>query len=340
MEFEVIRSETDWSKLADEWNQLLKESITDVPFLRHEYLSAWWQYRGGGEWTDSELFILLARDSRAELVGVLPMFIAKNKSGSPALMLLGSIEISDFLDVLVRPNDLDEFMDAALGFLFAMEDSDWLCLDWYNLLDDSPTLGVLEALAPKHNLQFHQENIQPSPYIPLPDNFDEYLESIEKRYSRELIRKMRNAAGYFIPIKWYVVEDEESLDEELDHLFGLMKMTPNKDVFLTAEMETQMRAIAQAAFSNGWLRLSLLQVGREKAAAMISFDYNNRIWAYNMGKSPKFNEISPGIVQSGYVIMDAIEHGKEVLDLMRGGEEYKYHMGAKDRFVVRVTISR
>ena len=37
-------------ELESEWNALLEESVTHVPFLRHEYLSAWWQTHGGGEW--------------------------------------------------------------------------------------------------------------------------------------------------------------------------------------------------------------------------------------------------------------------------------------------------
>jgi len=40
---------------AEDWNNLLAQSITHVPFLRHEYLSVWWQTQGGGEWTAHNL---------------------------------------------------------------------------------------------------------------------------------------------------------------------------------------------------------------------------------------------------------------------------------------------
>jgi len=36
--------------LQSEWNELLAESVTHVPFLRFEYLRSWWQHLGGGEW--------------------------------------------------------------------------------------------------------------------------------------------------------------------------------------------------------------------------------------------------------------------------------------------------
>ena len=48
--------------LKAEWNALLGESVSHVPFLRHEYLSAWWQTRGGGEWPpEAQLAVVTAR---------------------------------------------------------------------------------------------------------------------------------------------------------------------------------------------------------------------------------------------------------------------------------------
>ena len=41
---------TELDALAGEWNDLLACcSASHVPFLRHEYLSAWWRTLGGGE---------------------------------------------------------------------------------------------------------------------------------------------------------------------------------------------------------------------------------------------------------------------------------------------------
>ncbi|MEJ2225609.1 MAG: hypothetical protein P8X49_10800 [Syntrophobacterales bacterium] len=75
---EIIRSEKDWALLSKHWNELLSESITNSPFLRHEFLTSWWQYRGGGEWNSDELYILTGRTQGGELVGALPLFLSKN----------------------------------------------------------------------------------------------------------------------------------------------------------------------------------------------------------------------------------------------------------------------
>ena len=60
MEFTLHRSFKDLEPLAAEWNALLKDCYTHVPFLRHEYLRTWWETRGGGEWPDSELAVVAA----------------------------------------------------------------------------------------------------------------------------------------------------------------------------------------------------------------------------------------------------------------------------------------
>ncbi len=114
---------------------LLAESITHVPFLRYEYLSAWWTTRGGGEWPESELAVVTARQA-GRLAGIAPLFFSRNRDGDPALLLLGSIEISDYLDIIARPADLPDFLAGLLDFIAQPGPLDWHLLDWHNLPED------------------------------------------------------------------------------------------------------------------------------------------------------------------------------------------------------------
>lgn len=340
MKIEIINNETSWAEIAGEWNELLTNSITDVPFLRHEYLTAWWEHRGGGEWPDSELYIVTGRDEDNRLIGIAPMFLTKNHGGTDCLMLLGSIEISDFLDFIVQETHLEEFVNEFLFHVTGPQAPDWDCLDLYNFIEDTPSLSALEKLAPNHKLQFHQEQIQPSPYLLLPNTFDEYMDTRPKRFRKEYQRKMRNAAGYFIPINHYTVTDPDTIDEELDHFADLMIQEADKKEFMTDEMQLQMKAIAKAAFDGGWLSLTFLTVGRDRAAAYLNFDYKNRIWAYNSGIERKYSNLTPGGVLFGTILREAIENGYEAFDFMRGDEPYKYMLTDTERFVIHATLKR
>lgn len=338
---ELIQTEAEWEGLSEAWNELLSKSITDVPFLRHEYQLAWWQHRGGGEWLEEDqLYIIVARDAAGDLVGALPLFTSKNHAGMPALRLIGGVEISDFLDVLAPAEKLENFLDAALAHLTGPDAPAWESLELCNLLEDSPSLPALKAAAEKHGLIFEQERQQPSPSISLPDDFETYMEGLDGRYRREMLRKMRNALRYFIPVKMTRVEEGDDLAAEMEDFFTMMREESHKDAFLTDTMVDQMQAIARAAFDHGWLDLRFLLVGREKGAGYFNFLYNNRVWVYNSARAEKFKGLSPGIALIGWLIEEAIEQGNEDFDLMRGDEEYKYHLGGKDRWVVKATISK
>ena len=351
MEFTLHRSFTDLETLAPEWNELLNESITHVPFLRHEYLRTWWGTRGGGEWPDSELAVVIARQD-GQLVGVAPLFAAKNRDGNPALLLLGSIEISDYLDLIVRPADLSAFIPGLLDFLgysgpvgLSMpapeaESKPWQVLDWQNIPEASPALPVLKHEAEKRNWAFAQEQTYHAPSIPLVGDFETYLCGIDKKQRHEIRRKMRRAEESGSELRWYCVSDGTALEAEVEAFLAMMAEEPDKAKFLTEAMRRQMQLACRAAFDNGWLQLAFLEVDGQKAAGYLNFDYLNRIWVYNSGIARRFLELSPGWVLLGHLLQWANENKRLEFDFMRGNEEYKYRFGAVDNLVVRAKVTR
>jgi hypothetical protein len=81
MQLEVLRTPAEMDHLAAEWNELLANSASHVPFLRHEYLSSWWRTLGGGEWSRGELYVVVARLENGALAGVAPLFSTTNRQG-------------------------------------------------------------------------------------------------------------------------------------------------------------------------------------------------------------------------------------------------------------------
>ncbi len=340
MKLEILRTLPELETIADEWNQLLENSANNVPFLRYEYLTTWWRTLGGGEWQNGDLYVVTARHEKGELLGIAPLFLTENLIGQQALMLLGSIEISDYLDLIVSKDGLPSFVDALLEHLTGSDAPAWEVLDWYNILDDSPTLPTLEAGARKLGLHYSLEKLQPAPRIALASDWEEYLMGIQGKQRREIRRKLRRAEGFYVPVNWYIVEDENILDDEINAFLDLMAYDTEKEAFLSEVMRSQMRASVHTAFRQGWLQLAFLTVGDEKAAAYLNFDYDNQIWVYNSGINFKFNDLSPGWVLLAYLIELSIENGRQHFDMMRGDEIYKYRFGGSDRFVMRAQIRR
>ena len=333
---------TDFESLAPHagaWNELLTHAVSDATFLPFEYLRDWWLTLGGGEWSQASLCIVTAHEGE-ELLGIAPLFHAANRDGQPALLLLGSIEISDYLDLIVRPADLPRFLSGLLDFLASSLPQSWSALDFYNVPQSSASIAALETESAARGWNFTQEIFQPAPFISLPADFETYLAGIDKKQRHEIRRKMRRAAEHEVPARFVIVEDPATLDAEMDGFFALMTQDPAKAAFLTEPMRAQILSTARTAMQKGWLWLAFLEVGGKKAAAMFNFDYGNRLWGYNSGVNRDFIELSPGWVLLGHVIQWACEHGRTELDFMRGNEEYKYRFGAKDRAVMRVKVAR
>ncbi len=328
---------TTFSDLPEaEWNALLAESHTHVPFLRHEYLRTWAETRGGGEWPPFDVYLVTARDDAGRLLGIAPLFY---DPAGQRLMLLGSIEISDYLDLIVRLDDLPAFAGGLLAYLPNLP-APWRSLDLYNLLDTSPTLAVLASAAHARGWVERLEQLQHSPYIPLPGDWETYLAGIDKKQRHEIRRKMRRMDESGIPWRWYVAAERAALPAEIEAFLALMAQDPAKAAFLTPPMRAHMRQALECAFDAGCLQLAFLEINGEKAAAYLNFDYLNRLWIYNSGLDRRFMEYSPGWVLLGHLLMWANENGRDEFDFMRGDEDYKYKFGALDRFVLRLTLER
>jgi CelD/BcsL family acetyltransferase involved in cellulose biosynthesis len=341
MQLTIIRTLEELNSLAEEWNDLLSCCVaSDVPFLRHEYLTTWWSTLGGGEWKEGELFVVIGRDRDGTLVGAAPLFSSKNREGEAALLLIGSIEISDYLDLLVRRPALADFVEALLELLAGDQAPRWSVLDWYNLPDYSPTLPILKTATERLGWNYAQQPLQRSPYIPLPGDWETYLSRIDKKQRHEIRRKMRRAEESSTPVRWYIVQDESTLDDEIDDFIELMAQDPDKANFLTEAMRTQIHASTRAMFNAGWLQLAFLEIDGKKAAGYLNFDYHGHIWVYNSGLNFDYREFSPGWVLLGYLLQWANENQRAAFDFMRGDEDYKYRFGAIDRYVVRATVRR
>lgn len=341
----------EFENLAEEWNALLQTGITHVPFLRHEYLRTWWETRGGGEWPDSELALVTARQA-GRLAGVAPLFSARNRQGQQALLLLGSIEISDYLDLIVSPEDLGGFLPGLLDFLDhfgpagvsvpAPESPSrpWQVLDWQNIPEDSPTLPLLKQEAAQRNWKFDQVRTYQAPSIKLSGDFDTYLAGIDKKQRHEVRRKMRRAQESDRGVNWYFVTDGSRLETEVEAFMTMMAEEPDKARFLTAPMRQQMQNSCRAAFEHGWLQLAFMEVDGEKAAGYLNFDYLNRVWIYNSGIARRFLDLSPGWVLLGHLLEWANQNQREEFDFMRGAEDYKYRFGAVDKYLAGVNVDR
>ncbi len=339
MNYKIHNTFESLANYKEAWNGLLSHSASQVPFLTYEYLQTWWRTRGGGEWPQNSQLALVTAFQDEKLMGVAPLFHSKNKLGKLALMFVGAVEVSDFLDFIVKPADLQDFVQGLLDFLQNPEIPNWDMLDLHNILEKSPTLGVLKSEAENRGWSFDKTHLQPSPFIPLPGDFETYLAQIDKKQRHEIRRKLRNIEKSLVSSALHFTEREENLFSDVQNFIEMMAQDPNKRNFLTKEMRQHIHNTAQIALTEGWLQLAFLTLDGNKAAANLSFIFNNRLWLYNSGWEWEYRDYSPGWVLLANMIEWGTKNGIEEFDFMRGDEPYKYKFGGIDRHVYLATLT-
>jgi CelD/BcsL family acetyltransferase involved in cellulose biosynthesis len=324
--------------LSGEWNALLDRSATRVPFLRHEAISVWWSTLGGGEWPGGELWLGTAREDTGSLAAIWPLFRPEVTGAGGRLHLIGSFEISDYLDLIAPAAHNAEACEALLQALESRPEVRGI--DLYNLPETSPTLTSMGSLAANHGWSVSRQRLSPCPVVSLEGGWETYLSRLDRKQRHELRRKLRRADEFPQKVKLRIVSPSDDIQAEMETFLGLMATGEGKARFLQPAMRQQFTALTREAHRCGCLNLSFLDVAGVPAAAYWSFDFGNRLWVYNSGLNPAYASLSPGWVLLGRLIRWAIDAGRTEVDFLRGEEAYKYHLGGVERWVYRLTLTR
>ena len=340
IETAVFRTADVFEQLSADWNALLHNSKADTPFLTLEWQKTWWDCLCEGE-----LHLITVRDSGA-LIGVAPLFILTQADAEGQLRrilrLIGSVDASDYLDLIAMRGRERDVLQALLDAL--ARSNDWDVLDLYNVPEASCTREWLPELAAERGWKLTDEKQVVCPIIHLPATFDDYVASLDKKERHELRRKLRRAEGTE-GVTWYAITGSDrahDLDEAAEAFIDLMmKSRSDKSDFMTDRMRRFFHQMIHATHDGGFLHLTFLEVDGVKAATYLSFDYNHKRLVFNSGLATEgFQSLSAGIVLVARMIEDAIQQGYSEFDFLRGDEKYKYQLGAKDTWIYHMMLEQ
>ncbi|HRQ38460.1 MAG TPA: GNAT family N-acetyltransferase [Chloroflexota bacterium] len=318
--------------LADEWDALVQQSMTNTPFQRLAYQRAWWQHCGP---SNGNLHTVTVREGDGRLMAIACFY---NIDG--VLYFNGCTQETDYLDVLVAEDKATAAWTAVLDCLASPDFPEWHALDLCNVPAASLTRQILPQEAAQRGF-LHEESVhEVCPVITLNTTFEGYLENIDSKQRRELQRKLRRADAADAVL--HLISQDEDVTQAVDDFLELLqKSTFEKRDWLTDGRRALFHDVARAAHQDGYLQLLFMEVDGRKAATLLNFDYNNRIWVYNSGLDPvNFSNLSLGVVITAKAIEYAADHGRATFDFLRGNETYKYRFGAQDTVIYRQQISK
>ncbi|MFQ6058709.1 MAG: GNAT family N-acetyltransferase, partial [Anaerolineae bacterium] len=305
-------------------------------FLTWEWQKTWWEHLGEGD-----LYLIAVRDDEGCLLGIAPLFETQDEEGRESLAFVGCVDVSDYLDLIVARGHEEAVYSALLDVLDDERSLSWDLADLCNIPAASPTHRLLPALAQARGYRTRVLVQDVCPVIPLPDDWEAYLASLDRKQRHEIRRKIRKA-NREARVEWYIVQDPARLPAEIEAFLDLHQRSgAEKDEFMEPKMQGFFRAIAQVLQEKGWLQLAFIELNGQKAASLFNFDYQGAILVYNSGYDPRrYANLSPGIVLLSYCIEHAIRQGRKRFDFLRGEEEYKFRFGARETRVYQLLIEK
>jgi CelD/BcsL family acetyltransferase involved in cellulose biosynthesis len=294
-------------------------------FVLPGWLEAWWQVFGVG----FEQLVLVVREDD-EVIGLAPL---KLKDGVASF--IGDNSVCDYLDCIVAPGKEDTFSRTLLEYLSShgvrsliLETLRPESLAGHNVVDEAKRRG--NSVTCSH--------IDVSSEIGLPATWEAYLASLEPKQRRDVERKIRQL-NKVAEVRFRLLRDSEVGEDELAVFFQMMtESRRDKSEFLTAEMRSFFKKITAAMSAYGLFRLAFLEVGVARVAAILYFEYHDRIYLYNSGYMPQYAEMNVGLVSKLYCIRQAIEERKRVFDFLKGPEVYKSRLGGHEVRLSRCVI--
>lgn len=305
-----------------EWQTLLARDPNRHVFATPQWNKVWWQEFG----EDKELFVLTMTDGD-ETVGIIPLY-RKHEDDRRFLRFIGGIDLTDYLGPICSLDDRGAVAEALVGWL-ADTEVEWDEFDAHNL---PVPLGFTEFLvdhAHRHSFEFRVDQEETTAVLPLPSDWDEYLQQLEGKERHELRRKRRRLGKDHPDVRLRSFT-EDSLLADLKSFVELHRLAEGrKGRFMGPKIASFFEHIANAFAPLDWLRLEVLEIGDRAIAATFGFQLDKTFYLYNSAYEPTLGRLSPGYVLVSQLIEDAIDRGLKQFDFLRGPERYKYQFGAK-----------
>lgn len=286
-------------------------------FSLPSWLSTWWRHFGAHH----DLYLHVARKN-GSVLGVAPLMRSANEAA-----FIGSPDLCDYLDFVVAPGKEQDFSLALLGGLArgGVERMSLCCLR-----RDSFAMAHLLPQARSRGCFCSCEQEDVSLELSLPATWDDYLGLLDSKQRHEVRRKLRRLyeAG---DVRYRVTSDVEGVRDGMDTFLGLFAAgTDVKAAFLSREREQFFRSIARAMSQAGVLRLGTLQLNGSTVAALLYFEYGDRVFLYNSGFDPHYRSLNVGLLSKVLCIRNSIERQRVTFDFLKGAEEYKYRLGGRE----------
>lgn len=317
-----------FSKRVRPWRALLEKDPAASVFHTPQYLAVWWDEFGTG----SALRVVEVLEGET-LRGIVALTLRPDG----VLAFTGDHDSTDYRGPASAPEDRDA---VAAAVLQAVAGETWELFEMDGLAADSAWPEAFSRAAKAAGYAVAETQVDACPRVAIAGSWDAYLASLSGKLRHEINRKarrlVRDAGPYTVRLA-----TEHTLDDDLESFFQMHRSSDGpKGRFMHEGMATFFGSFAWMLFSQGWLRLAILEAAGEPWAGVYGFRSGHDWDVWNSSYDHRRRELAPGMVLMAECIRLAAEEGCTTFDFLRGTEPYKYRFGAVDVPLIRLDVRR
>ena len=324
----------------DAWDALLADSdrwdalAGEVPFRTRDWIAAWWRFFG----EDREPYVLVARDDRDQVCGILPLYRERTAgTHRRKLRMMGDGRTcSDFVSVLVnspqRAAAIGRAMGAHLARVAGEGGDGWDLIEIDGISEGDVAIAALAEALDRGGARLHACSRHHTWFRSCFPSWQQYLDSLS--------RQRRNQTGRFLRRlqrrpELAIAEPDcrESVYRGVDGLIEMhhrrWQQVGEPGSFASAEARQFIHEVAERFLQRQRLHLVTLMLGdRPIVAALYLIGRAGRLYCYSTGNDPDHADQKPGNLITTHVLWDAHRRGAAGVDYLRGDELYKQRLGA------------
>lgn len=318
VEVREIRRLEEAKRVAPEWSGLMDRAIDPEPFFTPEWNLAWWDAFGEGE-----MRLLVARTS-SRPVGVAPFRIQRQELWGAERRVLSywSNPYSNRAQVVL---DRDLARETASSLVRHMMDEmeGWDVARLGPMPAESQATRVLSSALSEFGARWGMRDSHSSPYIELPDSWDELAAGLDGKFRRNVRRKVRRAENETDLSYQFGGQSVRDVDAAFDISKDTWQHEQGTGITSTAAIERFYRTLASKASDRGWLRVAYLLADGQAVSYELSLEYDNRHYNLKIGYRQQRRSLSPGRVLKQAVLRRAISRGLDEYDFLGTAESFK-----------------
>lgn len=319
---EVVTEYADFLALESVWNALVERAGVDHPFLRHEWIHAWWDSFGQGQ----KLHIVLVRH-RDEIVAIAPLKLTGARMYGLAVRRLEFIfnPHTPRLDLIIARSHRE--VCQHLGKYLADRRGLWDVVEMHQLPEGSRTLEELRATAENAGFPTGIWRSDDSPYLSLEGvTADEYFASLGTKH-RSNMRNRAKRLAKLGKVHVEIVTGERGLATALEDGYAIEAAAWKGQARTAIRSDDGVRRfysrVGHAAAQAGWLRLQFLTLDGRRIAFGYSLVYARKHYLLKAGYDPAFAPYSPFNLLCERLIRTSFEEGLAEFDFLGADAEWK-----------------